>query len=162
MIAGISFPMPPSLPCTCRGAIEVPKTDRRIIGHAPALDILGTLEIALKLVPGAKRVYVVNGAHEVDRRVEDEARRVSKKWEGRLEFLYLSHMPFEEMLATISGAPPGSMILALAFSQDVTGKNYTTPNVAQRLSQVPQPRSSGSSTPCWNTELPGAVSSASN
>ena len=115
---------------------EVPKTDRLIIGHAPALDIPGTLEIALKLVPGTKRVYVVNGAHEVDRRVEDEARRASEKWEGRLEFLYLSHMPFEEMLATVSKAPPGSMILALAFSQDVTGKIYTTPIVAQRLSQV--------------------------
>jgi two-component system sensor kinase FixL len=115
---------------------EVPKTDRLIIGHAPALDIPGTLEIALKLVPGTKRVYVVNGAHEVDRRVEDEARRASKKWEGRLEFLYLSHMPFEEILATVSKAPPGSMILALAFSQDVTGKIYTTPIVAQRLSQV--------------------------
>ena len=115
---------------------DLPKTDRPIIGHAPEPDILGTLEIALKLVPGAKRVYIVSGAHEVDRRIEDQTRGISKKWEGRLEFLYLSHMPFEEMLATVSSVPPGSIILALAFSQDVTGKSYTTPIVAQRLSQV--------------------------
>ena len=54
---------------------ELPRTDRRIIGHSPDTDIIGTLEIALKLVPGAKRVYVVSGAHEVDRRIEDQARR---------------------------------------------------------------------------------------
>ena len=45
-------------------------------------------------------------------------------------------MPFEDMLAAISSVPPDSIILALAFSQDVTGKNYTTPEVAQRLSRV--------------------------
>ncbi len=115
---------------------ETPKTDRRIIGQFVRLDILGTLEIALKLVPRAKRVYVVSGAHEVDRIVQAQARRDLKKWETRLEFIYLSHMPFEDMLATLSNAPPGSIILGLAFSHDVTGKNYTTPIVDQRLSQV--------------------------
>ena len=117
-------------------SFEVPETGRIIIGHFPTPDIIGTIEIALRLVPGAKRVYVVSGAHEVDRRVEDLARRISKKWEGQLEFLYLSHMPFEDILATVSSVPPGSIILALAFSQDVTGKNELTPEVAQRLSQV--------------------------
>ena len=121
------FPDVPILALYLPQGFDLPETDRRIIGHAPAVDIIGTLEIALKLVPGAKRVYIVSGAHEVDRRIEDQARRISKKWEGRLEFLYLSHMPFEEMLATVSSVPPGSIILALAFSQDVTGKSYTTP-----------------------------------
>ena len=116
--------------------IELPKTDRRVITHFPTVDIMGTLEIALRLVPGAKRVYVVGGTHEVDRRVEDQARRISRKWEGRLEFIYLSHMTFEDMLATISGVPPDSIVLALAFSRDVTGKNYTTPEVAERLSRI--------------------------
>ena len=115
---------------------ELPETDRPIIGHAPAVDILGTLEIALKLVPGAKRVYIVSGAHEVDRRIEAQIRGISTKWEGRLEFLYLSHMPFEDMLTTVSSVPPGSIVLALVVSQDVTGKSYTAPIVAQRLSQV--------------------------
>ena len=115
---------------------DLSETDRRIIGHAPAVDIPGTLEIALKLVPGARRVYVVSGTHEVDRRIEDQARDISTKWEGRLEFLYFSHLPFEEILATVSGVLPGSIILALPVSQDVTGKSYTAPIVAQRLSQV--------------------------
>ena len=78
----------------------------------------------------------MGGAHEVDRSVEDQARRDLRNGRGRLEFLYLSHMPFEEMLAVVSGAPPDSIILSLAFSRDVNGKNYTTPIVNKRLSEV--------------------------
>jgi len=96
-------------------ALQLPKsfegieTDRPIIGHASTVDITGTIEIGLKLVPGAKRVYVVSGAHEVDRSIEAQARRDLKKWETRLEFIYLSHMSFEDMLATSGpGSAPAS------------------------------------------------------
>jgi PAS domain S-box-containing protein len=112
------------------------KTSRRIIGHSARLDILGTFEIALKLVPGAKHVYVVTGAHEVDRKYEDEARRNFKKWEGQLEFRYLSDIPLQEILDTVSTAPPETIVLLTGFAADVTGKNYTTREVGERLSQV--------------------------
>ena len=115
---------------------EVPETNRLIIGHFPTLDFDGTLEIALKLVPGAKRVYVVSGVDKVDRRAEDQARRDLKKWEGQLEVLYLSHMLVEDILTTVSNVPPGSIILVLGFGQDVTGKNHTAPEMLQRLSQA--------------------------
>jgi signal transduction histidine kinase len=115
---------------------ELPKTDRRIIKHFPRINIVGTLEAALKLVPGTKRVYVVSGAHEVDGEVEDQARHDLKKWETRLEFLYVSHISFEDMVTTVSSVPPGSIILLLVLTKDVTGKFYTTPEVARRLSQV--------------------------
>jgi PAS domain S-box-containing protein len=115
---------------------ELPTSERRIIAHFARLDIAGTLEIAMTLVPQAKRVYVVGGDHEVDRSVEAQARQDLKKWESRLEFVYLNRIPFEEMLATVSSATPDSIILSLAFSRDVTGKNYTTPIVNKRLSEV--------------------------
>jgi PAS domain S-box-containing protein len=115
---------------------EPQKTGRRIIGHSTRLDFLGTLEIALGLVSGAKHVYVVAGAHEVDRKYEDEARRSFKKWEGQLEFRYLSNLPLEEMLETVSTAPPGTIVLLMGFAADVTGKNYTTREVGKQLSQV--------------------------
>ena len=115
---------------------ELPKTDRRIICQIAQQDMIGTLEIALKLVPGAKRVYVVGGANEVDRKYLDEARSTFKKWEGQLEFRYLSEVPLQEILDTVSTAPPGTIVLLMGFSSDVTGKNYTTPEVGERLSQV--------------------------
>jgi len=131
-----TFPEVPILAMTLPVGFELPKTDRRTIKQSTQLDFPGTLEVALKMVPGAKRVYFLSGAHPVDRSVEAQARRALKKWETRLEFIYLSHMPFEDMLATLSGAPPGSIILAMAFTHDVTGKSSTTPLVAQKSSQV--------------------------
>ena len=73
------LPVAPIIALTLPIGFEVPKTERRIIGHFARIDILGTLEIALKLVPGAKRVYVVSGAHQVGRSVEALARRDLKK-----------------------------------------------------------------------------------
>jgi PAS domain S-box-containing protein len=130
------FPDAPIIALYLPNASDLPKTDRPIIGLFPTRDIMGTLEIALKLVPAAKRVYVVSGAHKVDREGEDQARGVSKKWEGQLEFLYLSHMPFEDILTTVSNAPPGSFILVLGFLHDVTGKKQTTREVARQVSQI--------------------------
>jgi len=130
------LPVTPLVAMALPLGFELPKTDRRIIGHFVRVDIPGTIEIALTLVPKAKRVYVVNGAHKVDRAVETQARRDMKKWEGRLEFIYLSRMSFEDILTTISSVPSGSIVLVLSFSQDVTGKGYTTPIAVQRLSQV--------------------------
>jgi hypothetical protein len=130
------FPDIPILALYLPEGFELPKTNRRVIGHSARTDIIGTFEIALKLVPGAKRVYVVSGVHDVDKMIEDRARRELNKWETRLEFHYLSQMSFEDMLATISTAPPDSIILALVLSQDVTGTSFTSAKVAQRLSQV--------------------------
>lgn len=130
------FPDAPIIALYLPNASDVPKTDRPIIALFPTRDIMGTLEIALKLVPAAKRVYVVSGAHKVDREGEDQTRGLSKKWEGQLEFLYLSHMPFEDILTTVSNAPPDSFILVLGFLHDVTGKKQTTREVARQVSQI--------------------------
>jgi len=116
--------------------VELPKTGRPIVQNIPKRDIAGTLEIALQLVPDAKRVYVVAGAYETDIGTENLARRVFKKWEDRLEFSYLSNMPLEDVLTKISGAPPGTIVLVLPFTMDVTGRIFTIKEVSQQVSRV--------------------------
>jgi PAS domain S-box-containing protein len=130
------FPDVPILALYLPEGFELSKTDRCIIGHSAKTNIIGTFEIALKLVPGAKRVYVVSGAHPVDRMIEDRAEHELKKWEPQLEFHYLSRMAFEDVLNAVSTAPPATIILLLTFSQDITGKGYTAQNMTKRLSQV--------------------------
>jgi PAS domain S-box-containing protein len=116
--------------------LEQPKTDRPIIRQSISLDIIGTLEIALKLVPGAKRVYVVNGAHELDKKYEAQTRRDLKKWEAQLEFHYLNHLPLEEILATVSNAPPETIVFFTGMAADVTRRNFTSREVAGRLGKA--------------------------
>ncbi len=129
------FPHVPIIALHLPQNYKMAETDRRIIGHFPTYEITGTIDNALKLVPGTRRVYVVSGAHKVDKWLEDQARLASKKWE-RVEFLYLSHMTIEDILATVSKAPPGSVILYLALTQDVAGKSHTGLGLAHDLSQV--------------------------
>lgn len=133
---GEVFPDVPILALYLPQGYELPKTTRRIIGHSITFNIDDNLEIALKLVPETKRVYVVSGDHAFDRKVEAQARRDLKEWESRLEFHYLSLMQFDEILATLSEAPPDSIILQLIFSQDVAGKSYLAPNLTEKLSQA--------------------------
>ena len=119
---------------------ELPKTDRRAIQLFTRRDLVGTLEIALKLLPETKRVYIVGGVHEADRAVEEKARLEFKKWEDRLEFRYLSNMPLEEILTTVSSAPPKTVVLILPFTTDLTGRIFTVKEVSQlvcRVSTVP-------------------------
>jgi PAS domain S-box-containing protein len=115
-----------------------PTTDanRPIVWHAARLDFRGTLEIALTLVPAAKRVFVVSGAHPVDRRQEERARVALKPWENQLEFRYLSGLPMEGMLTALAGAPRDSVVLLLPVSSDVAGNVYFSPDVAQRVAQA--------------------------
>jgi PAS domain S-box-containing protein len=130
------FPDIPVLALYLPEGFAIKETDRRIIGHSASLDIIGTFQIALKLLPKAKRVYVVSGAHEVDRMRETKARRELKGWEAHLKFHYLGSLPFDEILTTLTEAPPDSIILQLAFSQDVAGNSYTAQDLTQQFSRV--------------------------
>jgi formate hydrogenlyase transcriptional activator len=115
---------------------ELPITRRRIIPHLVVPDLKRTIEIALKLVPTARRIYVVGGTHPMDRWLENIARKDFKTWEGLLEFRYLSDLPLEEILATVSNAPSDSIVFVNAFGKDAAGKYQTTVDVSQRLARV--------------------------
>ena len=132
------FPNVPILTLYMAPGIELPKTNRRMIDQQVPYDMVGTLEIALKLVPGAKRVYVVSGVANTDKRMQNQAQRDFKKWEGRLEFQYLSNMSLEQMLTTVSSVPSDSIVLFVAFILDSAGKTYTSRDVVQQVSRVSQ------------------------
>jgi hypothetical protein len=129
------FPEAPLLALYLPPGIDLQQTDRRIIRHSVVLDMIGTLENALKLVPGAKRVYVVAGVYPGDKQYEKQARQDFKKWEGRLEFRYMSDMSFENMLTEVSSAPAGTMVFFIALIADIA-RDLHPRDVVQRLSQV--------------------------
>jgi hypothetical protein len=131
-----TFPEVPILALYLSPGIEMPKTNRRLIDQQVSYDMAGTLEIALKLVPGAKRVYVVGGVHYSEKKLQNQARRDFKKWEGQLEFSYLSDMPLEDVLTTVSSAPPGTIIIFASFLADSAGRTYTSRDVVYQVSRV--------------------------
>jgi PAS domain S-box-containing protein len=130
------FPAAPVIALMLPQGFKLPETDRRIIPHIIIPDLNGTLEIGLKLVPKADRVYVVNGTHPMDRWLEKIARRDFKKREGRLDFYYLSDLPLEKILATVSTAPASSIVYLTTFSQDAAGEYWRTTEVSRELAKV--------------------------
>ena len=130
------FPDTPVLALDLPSTFQLPQTDRHIIRQSIAYDMIGTLEEALKLFPEAKRVYVVAGVYPEHKPYIDQARRDFRKWEGRLEFLYLDDRSLEDMLATVSNAPSGTIVLYLVVVTDITGKIYNPRDAVQLLSRA--------------------------
>ena len=130
------FPAAPVIALFIPHGYELPEMVRRIIPHVVLPDLNRTIEIGMKLVPKAERVYVVNGTHPFDRWLESLARKNFKKWEDRLGFYYLSDLPFEKILATVSAAPANSIVYLTSFSKGVTGEYNRTADVSQELAKV--------------------------
>ena len=130
------FPDVPILALFLPPDFRTPKTNRRIIEHRIRLDMAGTLKLALKLVPGTKSVYVVNGVHARDKVFENQARHDFKQWENKLDFRYVTDMSLEDVLATVSSAPPGTIIFFISVFADSTGKGYNARDAVRRLREV--------------------------
>lgn len=130
------FPGAPIVALYLPVGFEVPLAGVPVVPHFVMPDISGTLESALKLVPAAKRVYVVSGTHSLDRWLERLARQDIKKREHRLEFRYLSHLSMKEILSTVAEAPAHSIVMILSFQEDVTGDIFTTVAVAEKLKRT--------------------------
>lgn len=130
------FPEAPILALYLPPGFEPGKTGRQIIPHPSKLDFKRTLEIALRLVPQTKRVYVVSGIHPLDRSLRNRAQQDFEKWEGRLEFRYLSDLPMEDILATVSSMPADGIVFVIALTNDVTGRIFTIKEVSQQLGRV--------------------------
>ena len=63
------------------------------------VDLAPTLDLALRLHPGTRRVFVVAGRSKTDSYWVEEARRAFRGHEGRVEFVYLTGLPLERPLA---------------------------------------------------------------
>jgi two-component system sensor histidine kinase/response regulator len=130
------FPDTPILALYLPEGFKLPLTDRRVIPHFVIPDLRRTLDLALKLVPTVKKVYVVSGVLGIDKWLEGLARRDFQPYQDRLEFHYLSDRPLAEILATVASAPSDSIVYITAIGKDVSGKAHTTVEVTSQIAQA--------------------------
>jgi PAS domain S-box-containing protein len=83
-----------------------------------------TLNAALRMHPGARRVVVVGGTYDGDKSVEAKAREELKEFEGRVDFTYLTNHSIEEILGEVGNLPPQTIILYLQMFRDGAGKHF--------------------------------------
>jgi len=130
------FPGAPIMALYLPEGLELPPLSCPATRQVVVPDIDGTIGLALKLVPGAKLVFVVSGTYPLDRWVEHKVRLDSKKWEALVEFRFLNDVPLDGILETLSDAPAGSIVLLATFQEDVTGEIFTTREVGEKLSRA--------------------------
>src|SRR5262249_44589398 len=93
-----------------------------------------TLDLALKLHPETKKVFVVSGSQEHDQRFERIAREELRDFENRVELNYLTDLPLNELVARTKSLPAKSIVFYVwQQSLDAQGKLLETYEVLARI-----------------------------
>ncbi len=95
-----------------------------VIGVPIKFDLAATLDLALRLHPGTRRVFVVAGRAKFDAYWEAEARQAFRPYEDKLELAYLSGLPMEDLLKRVADLPERSIVYYLHVFQDGAGKAF--------------------------------------
>jgi signal transduction histidine kinase len=115
------------------GELKSRRLPADVVGRPVAFDLTGTLDLALRMHPGTRRVYVIAGAAPFDAYWEGQARQAFRSYEGPLEFVYWSGLPLDQMLAQVGQLPPRSIIYYLHVGQDDAGRGYVPAEVLELL-----------------------------
>jgi signal transduction histidine kinase len=99
-----------------------------------ALDHAGTLELALALQPGARRVLVVVGASQFDQQQLAEARPALDQLARRLPVEVLGGLSPKEIAERLARESPDTIALYLSVFRDADGSVYTPREVLRTLS----------------------------
>jgi len=87
-----------------------------------------TLEAALKLLPGTRRVVVVGGTGVYDRHVEAMARESLRSYESNLDFTYLTDLDMPSLLEHLRHLPAHTIIYHTSIMQDAAGTRFIDAN----------------------------------
>jgi PAS domain S-box-containing protein len=111
--------------------------DRRlpsgVAGVPMHVDVAATLQIALRLHPGTRRVYVIAGNAPFDQAWVGEARKAFAPYAADLEFEYLIGLPMDDLLTRVADLPERSIIFYLHIFEDGTGKRFVPAEALERL-----------------------------
>jgi PAS domain S-box-containing protein len=104
-----------------------------VVGVPIRMELGPTLDLALRLHPNTRRVFVIAGSSLFDTEWEAEARRTFRPYEDRLEFVYLIGLPMDELLGRVADLPQQSIVYFMHVHQDGTGKPFYSAEVLERL-----------------------------
>jgi signal transduction histidine kinase len=102
-------------------ALEGRKLAARTGGVPVRLDIAGTLELALRLRPDARRVLLVGGTAEFDRNLLAVARSELGRLAGRLQVDEVVGSTISRLLSAVEKLPPDSFVLYISVFRDGAG-----------------------------------------
>ncbi|MBU1229082.1 MAG: PAS domain S-box protein [Proteobacteria bacterium] len=113
---------------------------RGYTGVSEAVDIPGTIEAALRLMPGMRRLVVITDATETGRYNRRNAMQAVQPFLGRVEVLELAGLPFGEVASVLSTLSSDSAILNMGLFRDPDGQAMSLAESQDFIRrQTPQP-----------------------
>src|SRR5579864_3004265 len=91
--------------CSSEEQADYPKLDSQFTGVWMTIDATKTIDVAMHLQPGIRRVVVVGGVATFDRRAEDIVRENLRSYETKLEFTYLTDLDFPALCERLKHLP---------------------------------------------------------
>jgi len=111
-----------------------PRLDSRFTGTWQQREPAKTLEVALRLLPGTKQVFVVAGNSTFDQFILAETKKSLQPFESRLQITYLTDLRMGQVLQRLGVLPERSLVLYLSYFEDVDGKKFV--NATKALPMV--------------------------
>jgi len=99
-------------------------------------DVDGTIELAQRLQPDARRIVVIAGVSDLDRRAEQLARGALSKPAEHATVEFLSGLPLPELVARVAAEPASTIVIYLAQFRDRDGRPYTPREVLRAISDA--------------------------
>ena len=97
-------------------------------------DFGGTIDLARRLQPDARRILVISGASDLDKRNEQLARQQLSTRADKIPLEFLSGLPLPELVARVAAEPPDTIVLYIAQFRDRDGRPYTPREVSRAFS----------------------------
>jgi PAS domain S-box-containing protein len=105
-------------------------------GIITSFDLARTLSLAEQLQPEARRLFVIAGSGETDRRWQPIARKMIEERGGKFETTFLFELPYSELVAELSKVPNDAIVILLSVFADAEGKAFVPAQVAADLSAL--------------------------
>ena len=132
--AGGPFPGVPIVFCGVEPSdIEGRVLGKNVTGVLVKRDFAPTLEIALRLQPQTRDVFVVAGAARFDRHLQAIARQQLQRFADRVFIRWLAALPMDDLLSKVSALPPHSVIYYLTVFADGTGRSFVPHDALARI-----------------------------
>lgn len=112
------------------------RLDTRTIGIPVQLEFGQTLDLALALRPGTRRIAIVAGVAEPDKRHLELARNSLERYTEKLDIEYLVGLPIAETVEAVRALPADSIVLYLTVFRDGAGAPQVPRDVLKRIAAV--------------------------
>ncbi|MGA8893217.1 MAG: sigma 54-interacting transcriptional regulator [Anaeromyxobacteraceae bacterium] len=105
-----------------------------LTGALPAQNVPPTLHLMLSLYPATRRIDVVLGASEYERRQAETGKRLFSGLAKGVELAFLTDLSLEEIERRVAGLPDDALVLYGSLLQDAAGRDFTSNLPVERVS----------------------------